>query len=135
MPLSENEQRILRQIERQFQQERWLARSLRMPVDQRQATRNAKRAAGVFVLGLIALSLSFAISWMLGLVGFIIMLAAAVVLVQSLRRLAESHLPWARGRSELDSTPGPRGLGERWRAGRGEQGDRVRPDDEGFGPD
>ncbi len=91
MPLSEHEQRILQQIERQFHQERGLARSLRVPADSREAARNAKRAAAGFVVGLLALSLSFAFSWILGLVGFVIMLATGVALVQSLRRLVRDR--------------------------------------------
>ena len=91
MPLSEHEQRILHQIERQFHQERGLARSLRVPADSREAARNAKRAAGGFVLGLVALSLSFAFSWVLALVGFVIMLATGVALVQCLRRLVRDR--------------------------------------------
>ena len=94
MPLSEHEQRILQQIERQFHQERGLARSLRVPADSREAARNAKRAVAGFVVGLLALSLSFAFSWVLGLVGFVIMLATGVALVQSLRRLVRDR--WGR---------------------------------------
>ena len=91
MPLSEHEQRILHQIERQFHQERGLARSLRVPADSREAARNAKRAAAGFVVGLLALSLSFAFSWVLALVGFVIMLATGVALVQCLRRLVRDR--------------------------------------------
>jgi hypothetical protein len=98
VPLSEHEQRILQQIERQFHQERGLARSLRVPADSREAARNAKRAAGGFFLGLLALSLSFAFSWILGLVGFVVMLATGVALVQSLRRLVRDR--WGRSGSD-----------------------------------
>ena len=112
MPLSEHEQRILHQIERQFHQERGLARSLRVPADSREAARNAKRAAGGFVVGLLALSLSFAFSWVLGLVGFVIMLATGVALVQSLRRLARDR--WGRLRADRDGV-GPEVVGpEPW---------------------
>ena len=107
MPLSEHEQRILHQIERQFHQERGLARSLRVPADSREAARNAKRAAAGFIVGLLALSLSFAFSWVLGLVGFVIMLATGVALVQSLRRLARDR--WSAGgdRDAGPEAPGP----------------------------
>ncbi len=103
MPLSEHEQRILHQIERQFHQERGLARSLRVPADSREAARNAKRAAAGFVVGLLALSLSFAFSWILGLVGFVIMLATGVALVQSLRRLVRDR--WRRPGRDRDGGP------------------------------
>jgi hypothetical protein len=95
VPLSEHEQRMLRQIERQFQQEKGLARPLRMPVDPREARRNAKRASLGFVIGLLALLISFASSWVIGVIGFFAMLASAVVLVQSMRRLAQEH--WGQG--------------------------------------
>jgi Protein of unknown function (DUF3040) len=123
VPLSENEQRILRQIERQFQHEHWLARSLRVPDDPRQAARKAKRAVAGFVLGLVALSLSFASSWVVGLLGFVIMLASAVTLVQSLRRLAQDRL--ARLQSDRAPVGGPQPLGGR--PGRGAPGGRWWP--------
>lgn len=100
MPLSEHEQRMLRQIERQFQHERGLAR---MPADPREAVRNAKRASIGFVIGLLALLISFASSWVVGLVGFLAMLACGVVLVQSLRRLAQDR--WASPRAQPGPTP------------------------------
>jgi hypothetical protein len=80
---------MLRQIERQFQTERGLARPLRMPSDPREASRNAKRASLGFFVGLVALLISFASSWVVGLIGFVAMLVSAVALVQSLRRLAQ----------------------------------------------
>jgi predicted PurR-regulated permease PerM len=122
VPLSEDEQRILHQIERQFHQERGLARSLRVPADSREAARNAKRAAGGFVLGLLALSLSFAFSWVLGLVGFFVMLATGVALVQSLRRLARDR--WRRGGRDRDGG-GPQIVGpEPWGRPRRQEGGR-----------
>lgn len=119
MPLSEHEQRMLRQIERQFQQERGLARSFRMPADPREAARNAKRAGAGFVVGLVLLLVSFASSWVVGLIGFLVMLAAALVLVQCVRRLAQER--WGQGAST--GTPGgpqggqprgPTGEHKRW---------------------
>ncbi len=109
MPLSEHEQRMLRQIERQLQQERRLARSLGSPADSRQAARNARRAAGGFLVGLVALLASFASSWVLGLIGFLVMLGAAVVFVQSTQQLAEDR--WAEYVGAEDD--GEEGLGRR----------------------
>lgn len=122
MPLSEHEQRILRQIERQFQHEHWLARFLKVPEGSRQAARNAKRAVAGFVLGLLALSLSFASSWVVGLVGFLIMLASAVTLVQALRRLGRDKL--ARLQSDHGAGGGPQPLGGRTQRGSGGFGGR-----------
>jgi len=130
VPLSDHEQRILRQIERQFQQEHWLARALRVPQERDHAARNAKRASAGFVLGLVALLISFTSSWVVGLIGFVVMLACAATLVQSVRRLARDQFdrhglrPWSRDDSDDGHHQGPMG---KWWAGRG---DGRRPDDE-----
>jgi len=126
VPLSEHEQRMLRQIERQLQSERGLARSLRMPADPRQAARNAKRGALAFVAGLAALLASFSSSWALGLIGFLVMLGAAVVFVQSTRCLVEDR--WAEvgdGKDELQGRRrGAHGQwGPDWRAGDQQDGE------------
>ncbi len=128
MPLSEHEQRMLRQIERQLQQERGLARSLRMPVSSKQAARNVRAAAVGFIVGLVALLASFASSWVVGLTGFLVMLGSAVVFVQSTRRLAEDR--WAA--CSQDDDEGPEGSGRRpseggwwprWRANDSQDGE------------
>jgi hypothetical protein len=137
VPLSEHEQRMLRQIERQFQQEKGLARPLRMPADPREAARNAKRAAVGFVIGLLALLVSFASSWFVGLIGFVAMLASAVVLVQSFRRLAQDRWGYPRpqagppGAAESPRPPG-RQAGGRWWPGRGTGAGPGRSDDDSF---
>jgi Protein of unknown function (DUF3040) len=137
VPLSEHEQRILRQIERQLQQERGLARSLRMPTDAQEARRNARRSTVVFVVGLLLLSISFATYWVVGLVGFLIMLVSAVTLVQSVRRLARERWGHPLGgeetgnRTEPLSGRGPWARGQeggKWWSGRGGRG-RGQDDD------
>ncbi|MGC8627555.1 MAG: DUF3040 domain-containing protein [Acidimicrobiales bacterium] len=92
MPLSEHEQRVLRQIERQFEEPRGFARATGAPANARQALRKLRWSAAWFVLGLVALSLSFVFSWVLGLAGFLVMLVAAVTLVRSLRWLGRQRL-------------------------------------------
>jgi hypothetical protein len=95
---------------------------LRVPAGSREAVRNAKRAACGFVVGLLALSLSFAFSWVLGLAGFVIMLATGVALVQSLRRLARDR--WRRAGAERDGG-GPEVVGrEPWGRPRRQEGGR-----------
>lgn len=110
---------MLRQIERQLQQERGLGRPLRVPADTKEAVRNAKRAALGFVAGLVALLASFASSWVVGLIGFLVMLGAAAVLVQCVRRLAQER--WGQGDGGGASPPDDhprRPSGERkWRPG------------------
>jgi len=95
---------MLRQIERQLQHERGLARILRMPADAREAARNARRASIAFVAGLLLLSIVFSSYWAVGLVGFVIMLMSAVTLVQSLRRLARDR--WGQSPGEADLRAG-----------------------------
>lgn len=141
MPLSDHEQRMLRQIERQLQHERGLARFLRMPTDSRKAARNARRAAVAFVAGLLLLSILFSSYWVLGLVGFFVMLVSAVTLVQSLRRLARDR--WGQPRTEQGVRAGREPLGGggpgrlgrppggKWWTGRGGRGQGG--DDEGAG--
>jgi Protein of unknown function (DUF3040) len=142
VPLSDHEQRILRQIERQLQQERGLARALRMPADAREASRNARRASVIFVLGLVLLSVSFATYWLVGLVGFLIMLGSAVTLVQSVRRLARDRWGPSTATHGSGASTDPmsgggnlgrpdRPAGGKWWTGRG--GHRSGADDEGFG--
>jgi hypothetical protein len=101
LPLSDHEQRMLRQIERQLQHERGLARILRMPAGSREAARNARRASVGFIAGLLLLSIVFSSYWFIGLVGFFIMLISAAnggpagvsVATEATRRaLAEAEL-------------------------------------------
>ena len=121
MPLSEHEQRVLRQIERQFDQERGLVRSLGRPTDARHAVRNVRRSIAGLVLGLLALSLSFASSWVVGLIGFVIMLASAMTLVQSLRWLGRER--WRQLVTEQGAKGGPGRRAFWWgRPGRGGNG-------------
>jgi membrane protein implicated in regulation of membrane protease activity len=110
-----------------------------MPADVHEARRNARRSAATFIVGLLLLSISFATFWVLGLVGFLVMLVSAVTLVQSVRRLVREHWGHPLGGEEVGngreplSGRGPWGRaaeGGRWWSGRG---DRGRQDDDGFG--
>ena len=92
MPLSEHEQQVLRQIERQFQAERGLVRSFEAPSAPADDARSAKRSATGFVLGLLALLISFASSWVVGVIGFIVMVVCAVRFVQAFRRVLAAHI-------------------------------------------
>lgn len=121
MPLSEHEERVLRQIERQLGHERGLASTFRVPLDPQQAARNAKWAAAGFVAGLCLLVASLAFSWVAGLAGFLLMLAASFVLAQCLRRLAQQRWGRAEGGGAGGNDGGPQGgRRHRWWTGRGE---------------
>jgi cytochrome c-type biogenesis protein CcmH/NrfG len=89
VPLNENEERILAEIERQLHAtDPESARRISSTTLQRYLARNCKWAAVGFVVGLIILLAAFASSWILGIFGFLIMVASAVVLIQNLHKMS-----------------------------------------------
>lgn len=89
MPLNEEEQRILAEIERQFHAEHPdSARRFSSTTLQRYLARNCRWAGLGFIVGLVVLFAAFATSWIVGILGFLLMVASAVVLVQNLRRMS-----------------------------------------------
>ncbi len=89
MPLNENEQRILAEIERQFHsQDPKSAQMIASTTLQRYLARNCKWAALGFVVGLVVLLVAFASSWILAIFGFLIMLVSSVVLIRNLTRIS-----------------------------------------------
>lgn len=93
MPLNENEQRILAEIERQFHaQDPESAKRIGTTTLQRYLARNCKWAAAGFVVGLLILLAAFASSWILGIFGFLVMVASAVVLIQNLHKMSRLGL-------------------------------------------
>lgn len=107
MPLSEDEQRILREIERTFyENDPEFAGKVRSESLYRHAGRNLKWAALGFLLGLAVLVLWFASNVFLGFVGFLLMLGSAFVFERNLRRMGKAglqqltHSVRARGLSE-----------------------------------
>lgn len=93
MPLNENEQRILAEIERQFHaSDPESARRIGSTTLQRYLVRNCKLALLGFFVGLVILLAAFASSWILGIFGFLIMLASAVVMIQNLHKMSRLGL-------------------------------------------
>ncbi|MDA8046369.1 MAG: DUF3040 domain-containing protein [Actinomycetota bacterium] len=93
MPLNEDEERILAEIERQFHaSDPESARRIGSTTLQRYLARNCKWAALGFVIGLIILIAGFASSWVVGILGFLIMVASAVVLIQNLHKMSRLGL-------------------------------------------
>jgi hypothetical protein len=91
VPLSEEEQRILSEIERRFYaSDPKTAHQLSTTTLYRHAGRNCKWAAAGFVLGLAILLVSFASSLLLGAVGFLIMLGSAFVFERNLRKMGRA---------------------------------------------
>ncbi len=93
MPLNEDEERILAEIERQFHAtDPDSAKRISSTTLQRYLARNCKWAAVGFMIGLVILIVAFASSWILGIFGFLIMLASAVVLIQNLHKMSRLGL-------------------------------------------
>ena len=93
MPLSEDEQRILDQIEAQFYaNDPQLAQQVSETTLYRHASRNIKWAALGFVLGFVVLLTSFASNLFLGFVGFLAMLGCAFVVVSNVRKMGKAGL-------------------------------------------
>lgn len=88
VPLSEDEQRILQEIERSFyESDPAFAREVSAAVASRHASRNVKVSAVVFVLALVALVLSFATSAILGFAWFLVMVGSAWMFQHNVRKL------------------------------------------------
>jgi Protein of unknown function (DUF3040) len=88
LPLNENEQRILHEIEKRFHAEDpESARRLGSTTLPGYLARNCKRAALGFVGGLVILLVAFASSWILGVFGFLVMVVSTVILIHNLHRM------------------------------------------------
>jgi uncharacterized membrane protein len=88
VPLSEEEQRILREIEqRYYHHDRRSAERIEQTTLPRYLARNCAWAAVGFVLGLVVVLVSFAFSWVLAIFGFLLMVTAALWFTQNLRRM------------------------------------------------
>ena len=90
MPLNEDEQRILEEIERQFYEEDpELARSVAGASLSSKALTHRRLAIAGFAVGLVVMLASFTSSVWIAALGFIIMLASAGWLAMSFRRAAD----------------------------------------------
>ena len=93
MPLSEDEQRILQEIEAQFYaNDPQLAQQVSETTLYRHSTRNIKWAALGFVVGFVVLLTSFASSLFFGFVGFLAMLGCAFVIERNVRKMGRAGL-------------------------------------------
>ncbi len=91
MPLSEDEQRILHEIEQQFyESDPAFAREVGKTTLYRHAGRNLKWATLGFVCGFVLLLVAFASSLILGFVGFLVMLGSAVIFERNLRKMGRA---------------------------------------------
>ncbi len=86
MPLSEDENRILNQMEqRLYAEDPASAQRIASTTLPRYLSRNCRRAALGFLAGFVIVVVAFATVWFVGLIGFVVMVAAAVALVHNLR--------------------------------------------------
>ena len=94
MPLSEDEQRILHQIEQQFYEtDPALARAVGSTTLYRHAFRNLKYATGLFLVGVLVLVFALvSVGFVASFVGFLVMLAAALWFERNARRLGRAGL-------------------------------------------
>ena len=91
MPLSEDEQRILHEIEQQFyESDPAFAREVAKTTVYRHAGRNLKWAGLGFFVGFAVLVASFAYNLILGFVGFAVMLACAFIFERNLRKMGRA---------------------------------------------
>ncbi len=117
MPLSEDEQRILQEIEAQFYAtDPQLAQQVSETTLYRHAARTIRWAILGFVAGFVVLVASFASSLVLGFCGFLAMLACAFIVERNVRKL---------GRAGLESLTSQM-KGARLKGMLGDAGDNVR---------
>ena len=105
VPLSEDEERILQEIEQQLHQtDPQLAREVSSTTLYRHAGRNLKWAALGFVGGLAFLVLTFTSSMWLGALGFLAMLASSIFFYDNLRKMGRA------GWRQWTQSVGPNGV-------------------------
>jgi hypothetical protein len=91
VPLSEDEQRILHEIERRFyEHDPEYAKTIESTTLYKALGRNCKWAAVGFLAGLVILLVSFASNLFFGAFGFAVMLVSAIVFTQNLRKMGRA---------------------------------------------
>jgi len=93
VPLSEDEQRILHQIEQQFyESDPDFARSVSQTTIYRHAFRNIKWAVLLFLGGVVMLLLTLSVHFLLAFVGVVIMLVALLIIERNARKLGKAGM-------------------------------------------
>lgn len=93
MPLSEDEQRILHQIEQQFyESDPDFARSVSQTTIYRHAFRNIKWGVLLFLAGVAMLLLTLSVHFLLAFVGVLVMLAALMIIERNARKLGKAGM-------------------------------------------
>jgi Protein of unknown function (DUF3040) len=117
MPLSEDEQRILQEIEANLSAtDPALVQQVSETTLYRHAARAIKWAVAGFLAGLVLLILTFATSLVLGIAGFLVMLACLLVIERNARKLGKAGLDNLTGSMRGGALKGMFGsAGRRWR--------------------
>jgi len=93
LPLSEDEERILKDIEREFyESDPAFAREVRETTLYKHAWRNIKLSLVGFVAGLVLLVVALASSYLLAFGGFLVMLGCALVIERNARKMGRAGL-------------------------------------------
>lgn len=91
MPLSENELRVLSEIEKSFyEHDSAFADRMRSETVYKHSGRNLKWASVGFVVGFAFTVATFTYSVAFGLIGFLVMLGSAIVFDRNLRRMGKA---------------------------------------------
>ena len=124
MPLSEDEQRILSEIEQHlYASDPQLVREVSTTTIYRHAGRNVKWAALGFVAGLACMVLTFTTSIALAFVGFLAMLGSAILVERNVRKMGRA------GWQQWTDTVRSSGVRERFGAVGDRMRDRLRRDE------
>jgi hypothetical protein len=117
MPLSEDEQRILKEIEANLSvTDPKLVQQVSDTTLYRHATRMIKWAVAGFVVGLVVLLTTFTTVLALGVVGFLIMLFCLLVVERNVRKIGRAGLESLAGSLRGGALKGLFGeTGRRWR--------------------
>jgi hypothetical protein len=98
MPLSENEQKILSQIEKDFyDSDPEFAREVGETTLYRHAFRNVKSAAAFGVLGVVGLIVALQIHYLLAFVAFLVVFGSTIVIERNLRKMGRAGLQQVAG--------------------------------------
>ena len=126
MPLSEDEQRILSQIEQQLHEsDPALAKKVATTTVYTHSARNIKWSVFGFIVGLVTIVLTLSVSFWLAFIGFAVMLAAALLFEQNLRKLGRV------GMNQLSMSVRSGSLRDSLSGRRSRLRGKFRPDDSG----
>ena len=117
MPLSEEEQRILKEIEENLSAtDPKLVQQVSDTTLYRHAARVIKWSAAGFVAGLVLMILTFTSTLVLGVVGFAVMLGCALAIEHNLRKLGKAGIDNLTGSMRSGTLKNMLGnAGSRWR--------------------